>query len=81
MDFNVEPTYETMECDQANGGCQGARYPVCKKNEVEKWIEWVFPKTIIGEGRRIIGDAEDFIEHNPVTHFLTHTLWNPSEWF
>lgn len=81
MDRETMPKYETMECGQADGGCNGAKYPVCHKNEAEEMLEWVFPATIIGEGRRVLGYVDDFIDHNPVTHFLAHTLWNPSEWF
>lgn len=83
MEFEEDPKYETMACEQSNGGCdpKGARYPVCHKNDFNKWLEWIFPQTIIGGVAREIGKFEDFIDHNPVGHFFAHTLWHPSEWF
>lgn len=73
MDRETMPEMKTMVCDNKNGGCAGAKYPVCHKNRGEEIIEWVFPQTVIGEVRRILGDAEDFIE-NDVGHAITHAV-------
>lgn len=74
---------KTMKCSLSDGGCRGKDYKTCKKSETEKYLEFIFPSTVIGNVNRIAGAIEDFVEDFPVSkveNFVTDTL-NPKNWF
>ena len=90
MNYQDNPKMLDMDCE--GDGCQNKQYPVCYKTGSDNIIgrgindalELIGFQSLKIETSRAIGKIEKWSDNIPVLHkvehFLTHTLWHPSEW-